>query len=329
MLTGRTRTRLLIGFCIITCLLPIVSLVGPSCAATPDRPEIWLAPADDVTQRGHDIHDFFHHPGSWRHAARDITRFSVPVRYLLITPPDVVARELGVLHELGIPLNVQVPAMPADKHVCGDGMEGVVWPGEPAQFSKKLKTLGVEVYSFSLDLPLTSAALSKDIRSCHLTIHEAAERTARATSEILSIYPDAKIIDIEVPTGMPSNEWATTLSTWNEEYRKASGRSFDGLLLDAWWKFDWSSAASATLRVLQPYHIPVGIILDASGASNVSASEWVRLSKRNACTLKDSHIHLNFYSVANWENMHVPGLPDSDTDTLTGLVDWIAVGPKC
>lgn len=310
-------------------LLVSVLLTPPLAGAATRPPEIWMAPTNDVTGHGVDFHEFFLHPERWSRAAASISRFTIPVRYLLKTPPAVVASELHVLHTLGIPLDVAVPALPVDKKVCGNGLEGTVWPGEPLSYATKLKALGVDVYSFSLDLPLTSGTLQKAGQVCNLSASEAAVHTAQATSAILSVYPNAKIIDIEVPTGIPVETWSSNLSEWISAYRRAAGRDFDGFMMDAWWQFDWQSAARATIRVLAPRHIPVGIGIDASGYNTTPDHEWIETAKRNACALRAAGITVSMLGVANWQNMHVRGLPESNPNTLTSLVDWLASDTAC
>ena len=306
------------------------ALLGPPAVAAPAiHPEIWISPTENLRQHGSDFREFFLHPEQWHQAAATVSRLSVTVRYLLTTPPEVVVHELKVLHSLGIPLDVSVPALPVDKHVCGNGIEGTVWPGEPTSYSRKIKALGVDVYSFSLDLPLTSGYREKRAQSCHLSIRETAERTARATADILAVYPNAKFVDVEVPTGIPASEWSTTLKEWVDDYRHNSGRNFDGFMMDAWWQSDWRSAALETVRVLRPLHIPVGIGINASGLDHAPASEWIQAAKANACAVRTARIPVDFVGISNWQNMGVHGLPESDPATLTGLVVWMARGSGC
>ena len=320
----------------LSCVLATVvaaSAIGvysaPAVGETIGKPRIWISPTEDLKHHNSDFRDFFLHPEQWHQTAGIVSRFSVSARYFLTTPPEVIKKELSVLRDRDIKLDVAVPALPVDKKVCGNGIEGTVWPGEPSSYSKKLKAMGVDVYSFSLDLPLTSGHRAKGPQSCHLSVRESAERTAHATADILAVYPNAKIVDIEVPTGVPVSEWSSTLQHWIDDYRHASGRDFDGFMMDAWWRFDWKAAARATVRVLTPHHIPVGIGINASGHDSAPANQWIAAAKKNVCALREAQIPLDFLGVANWQNMRVRGLPESDPETLTGLVIWLAHGGSC
>ncbi len=300
-----------------------------SCCCAHAQHQIFISPTDDITQQGKGFAEYFDRPEKWRHAASQISEFSLPARYLLTAPSTIVRKQLAVLHRLGIRLDVAILALPVDKHICGNGVEGTVWPGEPASQARRLRSLGADVYSFSLDLPLNAGYRERGPQACRLTIQESALRTAHAVASVLAVYPTAKIFDIEVPTGMPPTEWADTLRTWLDSYKAASQRDFDALLLDAWWLFDWRSAVRATIGVTGPRHMPVGIGIDASGARNVSAKNWIALSKHNACALHATGLPIEILGVANWQNMNVRGVPETDPTTLTGLVDWVASGMAC
>lgn len=307
----------------LTGVVPIVAF------AQAGGPELWISPMDSVTQRGADFHDYFDRPEDWSHAAKAIKVFSVAVRYLQITPPDILLPQLKRLHDLGLRLDLSIPAVAADKHVCGDGVEGIIWPGEVEAFTRKLKDLGVDVYSFSLDLPLTAGYLLEAPKACRLTIRETAARTAKTVAAVLAIYPNAKIIDTEVPTGIPVARWSATLTEWLNDYKHFSGRDFDGFSMDVWFKFDWQPSVAETIRILTPLHIPAGIFIDASGYRDSTAGEWINTSKKNACALKASGMRLDYIAIANWQNSKVRALPETDPGTLTGLLTWFAKGPEC
>ncbi len=308
-------------------VLMMVSVTAGGMLAEAKPVQIWIAPTDDLLQHGNDIHEFFRRPELWRHAAAAVSSLSMSVTYLLRTPAPVVTEELAELHRLGIRLDVSIPALPVVNHACNS--EGVVWPGEPASYSRRLRALGVDAYSFSLDRPLTSGAIDKAPNACHLTVEQAAESVARAVAAVHAVYPAAKIVDMEVPDGKYPAAWSATLQEWLTDYRLASGRNFDAFMMDAWWLFDWRTAASATVRVLANNHIPAGIFIDASGAKTVPATRWIALARQNACALRATGLPLDILDVANWQNLNVQGLPETDPSTLTGLVDWLAKGPVC
>ena len=304
-----------------------IAMVMSLAAATPGRAaapsELWLSPADDVTQHNPDIHAYFDHPELWSSAAGHMRVFSLPINYLLRSPPDVIHRELDRLRALHLALNVSISGLGVDKKVCGDGVEGMIGRRESRANAEQLGRLGVDVASFSLDLPLSDGhIMTKRQRpnACQLSVHDTAVGTAQSVHALLAVYPNAKIYDSEVPTGIPLAQWTTDLETWLTEYKAASGRDFDGLTMDAWWKFPWEPAVKATSAILARHGIKAGIFIDESGGNNLPAANWLGAAKMHACALRASGIHIDYFAVADWQNMQVRSVPESDPDTLPAMV---------
>ena len=331
MLGRMTHLRLALALCLTLGFAPWST---PVRAATFDAGlPLWLAPADDVTQHGRDIHRLLGSFEDWPKAAGRARVVSLAMGYLLRTPPDVLQRELATLKSRGLRLDVSTLAVGVDKKVCGNGIEGMIWPGEAGANARRLRELGVEVASFSLDLPLSDGHLMtrrQRPQACELSIHDTAVTTARSVAELHAVYPDATIYDSEVPTGIPVALWASSLEEWLREYRAAAGRDFDGVTMDAWWKNPaWPESVRATVEILARHRIAAGIFLDESGGNDLPGSAWLAATRQHACTLRDLGIRLDYAVVADWSNMNVATVPESDPDTLTGLLGWVAAGARC
>ena len=109
------------------------------------------------------------------HTAQAISRCSrFRSEDLLQAPSAEVRRQLAWIHAKGMKLAVQLPALPVDKHVCGNGIEGMTWPGEAALSAKALQALGAQVDFFALDLPMTNGHISKRAGACKLSLPETA-----------------------------------------------------------------------------------------------------------------------------------------------------------
>jgi hypothetical protein len=314
----------------VLCVVAVLFSASPAIeAATLDRPIFWLAPPDDITQRGADFHDFFQHPEMWTTAARQMSTFSVTAPYLLLNVPEVAQRELAQLKSLGLKLDISIPALAADKRVCGSAIEGMIWPGELEITAAKLKALGADVDSFSFDLPLTSGHISKAEGACQFSISGTADRLAKEVHGLRKIYPMAKLVDAEVPTGMPSERWTRILSEWLDAFKRESGEDFYALSMDVWWKFSWQDNVRQTANILDAKGIRSGIFLNASAGPELTAAEWISSSKQNACALRDSGTRIDYIVVSNWLNMKVENLPETSPTTLTSLLDWAAAGMLC
>ena len=173
--------------------------------------EVWFAPPDGVAQRTKDFDRLFDEPRSWETAASGVSVFSVTANYLVRAPAASVARFLAFLHQRGIRLDVSISGITADKRVCGDAIEGIVWPAEEESYATQLKARGAEVYSFSFDSPLDAGYLFHGKNACRLTVRETARRLASTVGILRAAYPNAKMIDSDVPTGRPVDEWGSLL----------------------------------------------------------------------------------------------------------------------
>ncbi|MBN9509286.1 MAG: hypothetical protein J0I21_09270 [Alphaproteobacteria bacterium] len=318
---------------IVALLRAMVFVLGFCCGgatwAVAARPDIWFAPTDNITQHGKDLPQLFDDPDSWPYGASQISVLSFPARYLLLAPAAEVRRQLAWIRAKGIKLAVQLPALPVNKRVCGNGIEGMTWPGEAAHSAKALRALGAEVDFFALDLPMTNGHISKRAQACRLSLLETAARLASAVRELRRVYPDVRIVDLEVPTGIPLSEWTSTLAAWLNAYRAASGEDFYGLTMDAWWKFEWREAAKATASILSARGIRTGIYIDAVEGNTVAARGWIRAARRNACELRALSTAIDYVVIANWMDMNVHNAPESDPNTLTGLLAWFARPGGC
>jgi hypothetical protein len=291
--------------------------------------QLWLSPMDNITQHGIDFPRFFADPQSWARTANRVAVFKLPVNYLLGTPPAIVARGLAVLRADHIKLAVELSAVTIDKHVCGDGMEGMIWPHEAAVVARKLVALGADVDFFAFDLPLTAGHISSGRTACHLTIADTAARLAVSVRELRAAFPHVRFVDEEVPTGIPLPDWLADLSQWLPAYRNATGEDLAGLAMDVWWKFPWRDVVRETARVLAAKHIQAGIFLDSTGGKTMLPQDWIADTRRNACALRGTGASLDFIMVANWMDPLVKNLPETDSNTLTGLFDWLADGAQC
>ncbi len=316
----RWRSRFLISTCALLCWSQVSSVRAA---------EYWLAPPDDIAQAGADFQDFFARPELWRRAAGNVTTFSMTAQYLTRAQPDLVQKELTALSAAHIKLAVSISALPVDKKQCGDGLEGMTWPGEATSAAQKIKALGANVDYFDFDLPLTMGSEATMKNACRLSIAESAQRLASAAREFRRVYPDVKFTDSEVPTGMPAEKWAADLVQWLQAYRTAFGEDLDGVNMDVWWKAQWVDTVRKTSEILQARGMRSGIFIDASEGPSLSPQDWLNAAKSNACALLATETPIDRIIVANWLNMRVKSLPESDPLTLTSLFDWMAAKPKC
>jgi hypothetical protein len=289
-------------------------------------------PKNDAAHHARDIHDIFDQPQSWPNTGRSARQIVLSSNYLLQIPAATAREEAARFKAEGVRLNVFLAVLPVDKKICGDGVEGLAWPGEAALYASKLKMLGLDVASFTFDLPLADGHYLRADRGhvvCNLSIAETAQHLASAVRAIRAYYPKADLFDAEVPTGMPTAQWIAGVSEWLDDFQQAAGEPFRGLIMDAWWAFRWQDTVRQTTALLHARGIEAGMFIDESEGANMPAQEWLDGAKRHACAVRATGAPLDILVVANWSAPEVPNGPQSDPQTLTGLADWLAHRGAC
>lgn len=310
------------------CLAAVTVLLLGARTSRAQAPELWFDPPDSVAQHSADFHTLFDNPQSWAATAKHTNVFSVTINYVAAAPQAEIARGLAVLQANGIKLDVSVPALPVDKKVCGDGVEGMIWQGESELAIRTMQKKGVQPDYISYDLPLTDGHISKDKRACHFSIKETAERLAKSTRVFRAAFPNVKLIDEEVPTGIPTAEWTATLTEWLADYKVAAGETFNGMTLDMWWEFKWIDTARQSGQILHNHGVRLGTFVDADKGANATPQAWIAEAKTNACNVRKQRVAPDYVVVSNWMRPGLPNGPETNPDSLAALVAWYATG-KC
>jgi hypothetical protein len=284
--------------------------------------EIWFAPAPGQ------VAQLFAKPEEWPQAARRTAVLSLGFNEILKTPPETLNKLLSFLAAHGIKLNVEMLAMPVDKKVCGDGLEGTVWPGEPVAHAEKLKELHLSPAYFSYDGPLTVAHLYHGNQACNLSITEAAQHLAIAEKALRERFPGAKFVDIEPPTYIRPAEWDQVLRQWLRAYESATGTPLYGMTMDVNWQGSWQDSVRDTVRVLRESRVRVGMFLNSTAGGQISPAQWIAQAKSHGCAMRGLG-PFDHVMVANFSARAVQNIPESDPSTLTSLLNWYASGARC
>jgi hypothetical protein len=287
-------------------------------------PEVWFGPADSVAQGREEFPLLFDHPDQWSAVARPGVVFFTTITYLTRTRSETVKQQLTFLHHRGMKLAVSILGLPVDKHLCGDGVEGMVWPGEVRNAMRRLQELGAQPDYFSFDEPLSYGHFFNGRNACRFTVAETARRLAQSVKLMRGAFPKVRIVEAEVPTGKPLSEWTEVLAEWLSDYRAATGEDLYGLSMDPYWHHRWQEVIPATSFILRAHHIHVGEYLHADATVGESAAEWSDNVKRNICSIWRLHIAPDYVIMANWMVKSVKALPQSDPTSLAALTDWSA-----
>lgn len=310
-------------------LIVATLLIARSLPAVAQPSAIWFAPPGNASHDGGSFRQLAQSAEAWREATANISVFSMDANELLLDPPANIVPQLDFLVAHGKQLNVTVLALPVDKHICGNGVEGTVWPGEPAAYAQKFKTLGAKINFFSFDGPFISGHLYAGKNACRLTVMQTARHVAITVQALRRQYPTARFVDLESPNYASISKWKQNLNEWLTDFRAATGEDLYALTMDINWGRPWADAVQETAKILRTHGTKVGVFLNAAGGRGISANDWINAAKQHMCDLEALHLNLDYVVITNWSSTSVPSLPESSSDSLTSLVNWYASKPSC
>ena len=309
---------------------PIVVCLAILCLAFAARPaaaqQVWFAPPDNMDRGArtfnHDFPGLFDEKPAWDPKI-EVFKIS-PKMGSTIGPADQLTRINAFLKERHIALAVSIGAMQVDNAnpvpgECGYGVEGMVRPGRNVVQFKRLKQLGIEIRYVVMDEPLTYGHYYNKKNACGYSIEEVARRVAAALAEIRQSYPDVRVVDEEAPQAMTTEQWNADFPKWLDAYRRATGGPLDAIVYDLDWRPSWPSIVAPGVRAAHQAGIRVGIILDGAGKSDAEA---VADYKKNMASVAAAHLPLDFVEIANWTPHPANDLPQSDPNSLTGVLHY-------
>ena len=286
--------------------------------------QVWFAPPDNLLRGtlllNEDFPLLFTKPAEWSEVASHISVFGLNPYYVDHASEVDLRRILAFLSARHIPLSVGILSLPVEG--CGRGVEGLVPTlRQSVGTIYRLKSLGADVRYVSLDEPLTFGHFYGGRDACQYSVQEVARRLAGTVREITTLYRQAKIVDIEVPTIRPLPEWETTLKEWLKEYRNATGRPLDAMVLDVSFRnLEWRESTRRSISILHEHGATAGIIVVAPGGPNVTDASWMAEAKENLSAIRHAKFALDYMIFASWTRHPSRLLPESDPLSLTGLV---------
>jgi hypothetical protein len=139
---------------------------------------------------------------------------------------------------------------------------------------------------------------------------------------VREFYPNARIVDSEVPTNLPLDQWLAILDEWLKEYKAAVGAPLDALSMDLNFRRPWLDATQATINVLHRNGTRAGIYLNAPGGRAMTDAVWVAEAKANITAVQSAHLPLDYVIIASWVPYPSQILPESDPFSLTSVAYW-------
>jgi hypothetical protein len=252
--------------------------------------EIWIGTDEPEWRKvnhwpANDYLEMFSVDAPWRVVASRVDVFHLTKRFILEAPDVELRLVIGDLKRRGIKIAVQGTPLVASKK-CGLGIEGYGPPDDILNMSKRLKSLGGEIDYVSMDEPLWFGHRSNGppgSTPCHSTIPEIAQQTAVKMRSLRTIFPDAKIGDIE-PMGIPAEfaeAWKNDLKEWMDAYRQEMGEPLAFLQLDViWMNPTWREVLSSAIKSAKEREVPIGIIYNGT-PKDATDEAWVEGATSN------------------------------------------------
>ena len=290
--------------------------------------QVWFAPPDNLDRGArtfnHDFPQLFESPATWD-GKTDV--FVLSPKFAEEAPEEEQKRVTSWLAARHIALAVGAGTVQTDNAQrvdgeCGYGVEGYSRPNKNQIIFSRLARRGLDVQYIAMDEPLTFGYFYHRKNACNYSIQEVAQRVAKTVSEIRQSYPNAKMVDYEaVAFDQGVGTWLGTLGQWLAAYRAATGETPYAVVFDLDWTKPWQDALQRGTALLHKNGVRAGIILDGTGPGK-SDAEAVAAYKRNMASVAALHAPLDFVEIANWTAHPANDLPQSDPNSLTGVLHY-------
>lgn len=307
------------------------STAAPVRAAAPDPiPQIWMSATEPVWRQAHgwpanDYMELFRPSSPWRYAAQHVEVFQVSKRFVEQAGDGALAEVISSLARRGIALAMQgTPNVPTAE--CGRGIESYGPPEDMARDAARIRRLGGTLAYIDMDEPLFYGHVFNGRRGttpCHAPLAVIAASAARKIAAARRIFPSVQVGEAE-PFGIPfmsAGGWASLLGRWFDAFAAASGMRLAFVHADIVWRRPNALAQfEAALPMLRAAGIPLGVIYDGSPFAPTSAA-WVAEAKQHVQLIEARLGIVPAQAVfQTWMERPMEMLPDTASDTLTGLI---------
>jgi hypothetical protein len=309
-------------------LLPVVLFLNFSTKAQ----TIWLSPQSG-TNAVPDLIDLFKPGALWASASSYVSVFSVSAEFLVHRPDSVLQQFFADLRRRHIQLGVAMSPLSGrpspEAPQCGVGVESYSAPGEALMIARKVRRLGGTIDYYTMDEPLyyghvythepKNSAGDKHC-GCQLSIGEIAQDAAKRIKDVKSVFPNAKIGDVEPLMQWEDSQWAKDVSEWCDAFQSATGQRLEFFRLDLWWNLPWQKRLDRLVSLLHDKQVPLQVIYD--GASFAPSDRaWIDQAVQRFKEFEGARgIRPDAVILQSWHAKPSHVLPETDPGTLTNLV---------
>ncbi len=300
------------GLLSITLALLVSVLVSQTAGLCSDEPTIWFDPKHDVP----DYFDLFAPSAKWTRAAKYVKGFEVSVQVVSKGSDADLTEMFTWLRQHNIALCLGMLPLTPSEQGCGHHVEGYSAFGQCRKDAKRVQSLQGEPQFYDMDEPLFYGHYYDGPNACHSSIEEIAADVAEKVRQVRSVFPNVQIGESE-PIHPPVS--LDDLEKWFDAFKKATGTPLAFLSVDLQWSHDWQGRLVEVAHLCARKGIRLHVIYNGSGRDS-SDEEWVLRAFANARAV-ESLIKPDVVSIASWNRFPTHVLPESDPNTLTGLVD--------
>ena len=302
----------ILGCAIVTLLAVLQPARGQS---------IWFSPRCG-RERHADFMELFQTNAPWQQAASHVAVFGLS-QWMTAAGPEAELKQIfSDLRQRHIALEAGLLPLSAGPDGCGKGIEGYSAPGQSLHDAIRIKALGAEVAYFGLDEPLYFGHEfkgNKRLTACHSPIADIAKELARRIKQVHTIFPDAKVGEVE-PFPV-SDLWLAKLEQWFDAYEAATGEKLAFFRLDMQWNGPWRERIAALADLLRRKGIPLQVIYNGNGNA-ASDEEWIAQALAHAREFELAvPITPDVVSIQCWTSKPARLLPDSNPKALTSLIN--------
>jgi hypothetical protein len=168
-----------------------------------------------------------------------------------------------------------------------------------------------------MDEPLYYGHVFGGSGACRSSVAAIAHEVADKVSEVRTVYPNAKIGDVE-PVGVGSPTWLADLEQWFSDYHAATGQELAFFRADIQWNRPWDRQMRALSDLLHRRGIPLQVIYNGNAHSD---AEWVDEAVHRFQEYESGGRAPPDVAVfQSWTANPTRVLPEDNPSTLTGLV---------
>jgi hypothetical protein len=289
---------------------------------------IWFAPRAPFPPANRpgavDLMDLFQPGAPWKGAASYVQVFLLPTMFLAWVPDDQLATIVQDLNRRGIALAMASLAQSVvGQPQCGHNVEGYGDPGMAQTIADKIKRVGGKLSFVAMDEPLFFGHFFNSPFACHSTVDNVAERVAAVVSRYRAVFPDVRVGDIEPAGATLFPGWDITFDAWVGAFQKAVGTPLAFLQIDA----DWNNpnhveGIRRSAEIAARNRLPVGMIYDGKD-NDTSDRQWITSAKANIIAAESILGRRPDQAIfETWVAHPSRVLPETDADSLTGLVNY-------